>query len=142
MRLTVNKCREQNPGDMNPIFTSNLPSTSQTFLQINKQCRCSLLALSHRAGIAVIQTEVILNLTVRRFKPAESLSSSPLMRKKPAMPLARGADIVRSTLPTTPETPGKRDNPGKTRNDTYHGNIREYSDTDYAPSISRFLRFH
>ena len=64
------------------------------------------------------------------------------MRKKPPMPLARGADIVRSTLPTTPETPSKRDNHGRTRNDTYHGNIREYSDTDYAPSISRFLRFH
>ena len=75
---------------------------------------------------------------VRRFKPAESLSSSPLMRKKPATPLMRGTDIVRRTLHTTPEL-GKEENPRgrRTRNDTYHGNIREYSDTDYAHSLSR-----
>ena len=59
------------------------------------------------------------------------------MRKKPAMPLVRGADIVRSTLPTTPE-PGKKENPRRTRTETYHGDIREHSDTDYAHSLSRY----
>ena len=58
------------------------------------------------------------------------------MRKKPATPLMRRADIVRRTLPTTPE-PGKKENTRMTRNDTYHGNIREYSDIDYAHSGSR-----
>ena len=60
------------------------------------------------------------------------------MRKKPTTPSIRGADIVRTTLPTTPETPGKKDNPKRRRNDTYHGDIREHSDTDYAASISRY----
>ena len=58
------------------------------------------------------------------------------MRKKPATLLIRGADIVRSTLPTTPE-PGKTEKAVRTRADTYHGNIRPYSDTDYAHSLSR-----
>ena len=77
----------------------------------------------------------------RRFKPAESLSSSPLMRKKPGTPLMRGADIVRTTLPTTPE-PASKDVPGRSRNDTYHGNIREYSDTDYAHSAHSLSRYN
>ena len=51
-----------------------------------------------------------------RYKPAEALTSSPLMRKKPAMPLIRGADIVRSTL---------------------EADTREVSETDYAVSQSR-----
>ena len=155
MKLTVNKSREQNLGDMSPIFTSNPQSTrsfilipvftkyysgvfsfSQTFLQINNRCKCSLWTLSHPAGIKGRQIYRDNYCEVQRFKPAESLSSSPLMRKKPATPLLRGADIVRSTLPTTPE-PGMKENPRRTRNDTYHGNTREYSDTDYAHSLSR-----
>ena len=63
------------------------------------------------------------------------------MRKKPGTPLMRGADIVRTTLPTTPE-PASKDVPARSRNDTYHGNIREYSDTDYAHSAHSLSRYN
>ena len=68
------------------------------------------------------------------------------MRKKPAMPRLPGADIVRSTLSATPDLT-KRENTrrvGETlhgdlreREETYQGDMRLQSDTDYALSQTR-----
>ena len=64
---------------------------------------------------------------VIRYKSA----SSPLLRRKPVMPMMQGADIVRPTLPSKGDVMRE-----SLRRD--HSSIREHSDTDCALSPSRY----